>query len=31
MWLLSGMPDDPEDETVMEKHGSEALYSAVKS
>jgi hypothetical protein len=31
MWLLSGAPDDPEDDTVMEKHGDEALYSAVKS
>jgi hypothetical protein len=25
------MPEDPEDETVMEKHGAEALYSTVKS
>jgi len=31
MWLFSGAPDDPEDETLMEKHGTEALYSAVKS
>jgi hypothetical protein len=31
MWLFSGAPDDPEDETVMEKHGADALYSAVKS
>ena len=31
MWLFSGAPDDPEDDTVMEKHGAEALYSAVKS
>jgi len=30
MWLLSGAPEDPEDDTVMEKHGTEALYSAVK-
>jgi hypothetical protein len=31
MWLFSGAPEVPEDETVMEKHGAEALYSAVKS
>jgi len=31
MWLFSGAPDDPEDDTVMEKHGAEALYLAVKS
>jgi len=31
MWLFSGAPEDPEDETVMEKHGADALYSAVKS
>jgi len=31
MWLFSGAPEDPEDDTVMEKHGAEALYSAVKS
>ena len=31
MWLFSGGPEDPEDDTVMEKHGAEALYSAVKS
>jgi len=30
-WLFSGVPDNPEDGTVMEKHGAEALYSAVKS
>jgi len=30
MWLFSGAPDDPEDETVKEKHGADALYSAVK-
>ena len=30
MWLFSGAPDDPKDDTVMEKHGAEALYSAVK-
>jgi hypothetical protein len=31
MWLFSGAPEDPEDETLMEKHGPDALYSAVKS
>jgi hypothetical protein len=31
MWLFSGVPEDPEDETVMEMHGADALYSAVKS
>jgi len=31
MWQFWGAPDDPEDDTVMEKHGGEALYSAVKS
>jgi len=31
MGLFSGVPEDPEDDTVMEKHGAEALYSAVKS
>jgi len=31
MWLISGGPEDPEDDTVMEKRGAEALYSAVKS
>jgi len=31
MWLFSGAPEDPEDETVMEKHSADALYSAVKS
>jgi len=31
MWLVSGAPDDPEDETVKEKHGADAVYSAVKS
>jgi hypothetical protein len=30
MWLFSDWPDDPEDETVIEKHGTNALYSAVK-
>jgi len=31
MWLFSGAPEDPEDETVMEKHGADTLYSTVKS
>jgi len=31
MWLFSGAPEDPEDDTVMEQHGADALYSAVKS
>jgi len=31
MWLFSGAPKDPEDETVMEMHRADALYSTVKS
>jgi len=31
MCLISGVPEDPEDETVMEMHGADALYSALKS
>jgi len=31
MSLFLGVPDDPADDTVMEKHGADALYSAVKS
>jgi len=31
MWLFSGAPEDPEDDTVMGKHGAKALYSAVES
>jgi len=31
MWLFSGAPDDPEDDAVMEKHSTNALYSAVNS
>jgi hypothetical protein len=31
MWLLSGVPDDPEDDMVMEQHSADALYFAVKS
>jgi len=29
--LFSGAPEDPEDETVMEMHSADGLYSAVKS
>jgi hypothetical protein len=29
--MSSGGPEDPEDETVMEIHGADALYTAVKS
>ena len=31
MWLCSGAPEDPQDSTVMQKHGAETLYTAVKS
>jgi len=31
MWLFSSAPEYPEDDTVIEKHGAETLYSAVKS
>jgi len=31
MWLFSGAPEDPEDETVMEMHRADALNSTVKS
>jgi hypothetical protein len=31
MWLFSGAPEDPEDETVMEMHRADAQCSAVKS
>jgi hypothetical protein len=31
MWLFPGAPEDPEDDTVMEMHSADALYSAVKS
>jgi hypothetical protein len=31
LWLCSGMPESPEDDIVMKKHGAEALYSTVKS
>jgi len=30
MWLFSGVPEDPEDETVMDQHGADAFCSAVK-
>jgi hypothetical protein len=31
MWLFSGMPEYPEDETVMEMHSTDAPHSAMKS
>jgi hypothetical protein len=31
MWLFSGAPEDPVDKTVMEMHGTDALYSTEKS
>ena len=31
MWLFSGAPEDPENETVMEMHRVDVLYCAVKS
>jgi len=31
MWLFSGEPDDPENDTEMEKHVAAALYSTVDS
>jgi len=31
MWLFSGAPADREDDTVMETHAADTLYSAVKS
>jgi hypothetical protein len=31
MWQFSGAPEDPEDETVMEMHSADALYSGLKS
>jgi hypothetical protein len=27
MWLYSSAPEDPEDDTVTNKHGADALYS----
>jgi len=31
MWLISGAPEDPDDDSEMETHSAEALYSAMKS
>ena len=31
MCLFSSVPDDPEDDTLIEQHGADALYSTVKS
>jgi hypothetical protein len=31
MWMLSGAPENTENETVMELHGTDEMYSAVKS
>ena len=31
MWLFSGVPEDPEDDTAMAMHGADALYSLVLS
>jgi len=31
MWLFSVAPDNPEDNGVMEMHGTNGVYSAVKS
>jgi len=31
IWLFSGALEDPEDDTIVEKLGSDALYFAVKS
>jgi hypothetical protein len=31
VWLLSDTPENPADDTVLEKHGAEELYSAEKS
>jgi hypothetical protein len=31
MWLVSDAPEDPEDDTVMERHSTKGLYSTVKS
>jgi hypothetical protein len=30
-WLFSGVPEDPEDDSVMVNHGVEGLYSTVES
>jgi len=29
MWLVSGKPEDPDDDIILEKHSAEAAYSAV--
>jgi len=31
IWLLSGGPEDPVNDTVIEQHGAEAVHSALKS
>jgi len=31
MWLLSGAPEDPQNDTVMERHGADTLYYALRS
>jgi hypothetical protein len=31
MWLFSNVPEDPEDDTVIDQHGADVLYSSVKS
>jgi hypothetical protein len=31
MWPFSGALEDPEDDAAMEKHGTNAPYSAMKS
>jgi hypothetical protein len=31
VWLYSGASDDPDNDTVIEKHSAEAFHSAVKS
>jgi hypothetical protein len=30
MWLFSVVPDNPENDTLIEKHGADVLYSAMK-
>jgi hypothetical protein len=31
MWLFSGVPDHPQDDMLMAKHGANELHSAVKN
>jgi hypothetical protein len=31
MWLFSGVPEDSEDNTVMEEHSADALFSAANT